>query len=163
MKPSWYLFVTTLIITALSCNPAKKSGDNASTDSTQNNASQPGTNRTTALEGTYWKLVELNGKPVTMAETQSREQHLILQASDSTVKGFGGCNGFGGNYELKTGDRIKFSKVIHTMMACDALEAENAYLKVLETADNYNLVSDTLTLNKARMAPLARFKAVHMQ
>jgi heat shock protein HslJ len=114
----------------------------------------------TPIEGTYWKLIELNGQSVTMSENQSREQHMILQASDSTVKGHGGCNGFGGNYELKPGDRIKFSKIVSTMMACDNTEMENRFFKVLETADNYNLVNDTLVLNKARMAPLARFKAV---
>lgn len=160
------LFLSAVVI--VSCNSPKNSAESSSADSTQSgpslaDTSQTAVAQTTPLEGTYWKLVELNGQPVAMGENQSREQHMILQASDSTVKGHGGCNGFGGNYELKAGDRIKFSKLVSTMMACDNTETENAFFKVLENADNYNLMNDTLVLNKARMAPLARFKAVHLK
>lgn len=168
MKPSPWLLLSFSIFIMVSCNSPKSSTENSTTDSTRaivatDSSSTPTATDTTMgtpIEGTYWKLIELNGQSVTMSENQSREQHMILQASDSTVKGHGGCNGFGGNYELKPGDRIKFSKIVSTMMACDNTEMENRFFKVLETADNYNLVNDTLVLNKARMAPLARFKAV---
>lgn len=170
MKPSFYLLITSLIIIVTSCNSPKNSSEASTADSAQAGAAQTDTtqaaaasNMATPLEGTYWKLIELNSKPVTMGQNQTREQHMILQASDSTVKGFGGCNGFGGKYEAKPGDRIKFSKIVSTMMACESLETENAYFKVLEMADNYNLVNDTLVLNKAKMAPLARFKAVYLK
>lgn len=171
MKPSFYLLFFLLIsATLINCKSAQKNGDtptdSAAIDSPTLDTVQADTaaaTATTTLENTYWKLVELNGQPVAMAENQSREQHMILQPGDSTVKGHGGCNGFGGNYELKPGDRIKFSKLVSTMMACDNTETENRFFKVLETADNYNLVNDTLVLNKARMAPLARFKAVYLK
>jgi heat shock protein HslJ len=45
-------------------------------------------------------------------------------------------------------------------MACEHMEIENGLNKALVTADNYSLNGDNLSLNKARMAPLARFKAV---
>jgi heat shock protein HslJ len=38
------------------------------------------------------------------------------------------------------------------------MDLENRFLQVINIADNYNLNGNTLTLNKARMAPLARFK-----
>lgn len=47
-----------------------------------------------------------------------------------------------------------------TMMACEEMEVENGLNKVLVTVDNFSLGKDTLSLNKARMAPLARFAAV---
>jgi len=49
-------------------------------------------------------------------------------------------------------------------MAClNNMEIESQFLKVLTMADNYNIVGDLLVLNKARMAPLARFKTVYMK
>jgi heat shock protein HslJ len=60
-------------------------------------------------------------------------------------------------------NRIKFSKMAATMMACPDMEVEREFLQVLETADNYNLIGDTLVLNRARMAPLARFENVFLK
>ena len=40
------------------------------------------------------------------------------------------------------------------------MDVENAFHEALRTADNYSLDGDRLTLNRARMAPLARFEAV---
>jgi heat shock protein HslJ len=57
-------------------------------------------------------------------------------------------------------NRIAFLRVIRTQMACPALPLENEFLKVLETADNFNVSDTSLVLNKARMAPLARLRAV---
>lgn len=109
----------------------------------------------------YWKLVELNGKPVQGPAEGEREVHLILKANGN-VQGNGGCNGFGGKYELQAGNRIKFSQVFSTKMACPNLDTENQFFEVLNTADNYTVVNDTLSLNKARMAPLAKFVAVYL-
>lgn len=41
----------------------------------------------------------------------------------------------------------------------NSMQLESDFLRVLEEADNYVITGDTLVLNKARMAPLARFKA----
>ncbi len=105
----------------------------------------------------YWKLVELNGKPVTITDDMRKEAHLILRTAGSRVTGHAGCNSFMGSYEIKPNNRISFSKIAGTMMACTNMETEAAFKSVLEMADNYNLTGDTLILNRARMAPLARF------
>ena len=47
-----------------------------------------------------------------------------------------------------------------TLMACENMEVETELAKVLEQADNYTIEGDILSLNKARVAPLARFKRV---
>ncbi|MFT4090739.1 MAG: copper resistance protein NlpE N-terminal domain-containing protein, partial [Asticcacaulis sp.] len=110
----------------------------------------------------YWKLVELNGQPVAQLK---REPHIILRAEDNRVTGFGGCNGLLGGYELdeKT-QRIRFVGVASTLMACtEGMDVEGALHEVLRSVDNYSLNGDSLTLNKARMAPLARFEAVYLK
>jgi heat shock protein HslJ len=110
----------------------------------------------------YWKLVELNGKPVTNLK---REPWFILGAKDGRVSGFGGCNRFTGAFTLdEAASRIRFSQMATASMACIAgMEEEDALHEVLRNVDNYSLSGDTLTLNRARMAPLARFEAVYLR
>ena len=106
----------------------------------------------------YWKLTELNGNPVNLT---GKEAHIIFRIEGNRITGNGGCNSFFGGFETKIGNRISFSQIGATQMACQNLETESAFFKVLEAADNYIIVDgDKLVLNKARMAPLARFEAV---
>ncbi len=110
----------------------------------------------------YWKLVELHGKPV---PTLQREPFFILKAEGGTVTGFGGCNPLSGSYEINEAtSRIRFENMASTMMACtEGMDIEAAFHQVLRTADNFSLNGDHLTLNRARMAPLARFVAVYLR
>jgi copper homeostasis protein (lipoprotein) len=112
----------------------------------------------------YWKLTELNGKPLGTDRTFNKEPHVIFKMSDNRMIGNGGCNSFTGSYELKDPARITISKVVATQMACmNNMDIESQLFKVLETADNYNLVGDTLVFSKASMAPLARFQVVYLK
>jgi heat shock protein HslJ len=43
------------------------------------------------------------------------------------------------------------------MMACPDMELQDRFMKALEMADNYTIAENVLSLNKARMAPLAKF------
>lgn len=109
----------------------------------------------------YWKLTEVNGEPIN--KETNREPHIILKGIDNRVNGTGGCNGFSGHYELKDKNRIAFSNIAITEMACPNMEVEDKMLMVLQTADSYVVKNDTLILNRAKMAPLARFEAVYLQ
>ena len=114
---------------------------------------------TSTITDKRWKLVDLGGKPVADS-VNGKEPFLLLQTQDSRYSASGGCNGIGGTYVLPGNDRIKFSQGMSTKMACENMEVENELTKALVAADNYTLKGDSLSLNKARMAPLARFKAV---
>jgi len=113
------------------------------------------------LTDKYWKLVELMGERVTYAEGYPREAQISFK-SDSAVYGNSGCNTFQGKYVLENVDRIHFSQMAVTQMMCIDMSIETKLLKVFELADSYYLKGDTLILNRARMAPLARFEAVYM-
>jgi heat shock protein HslJ len=127
-------------------------------------ASQPQiTSPNSEIQETYWKLTELMGKPVLLNESMKREIHIILKKEGNKVIGFSGCNTIMGQYELKEGNRITFSGMASTMMACPDLATESEFNKMLGTVDNYSLKGNTMTLNKAQMAPLARFEAVVMK
>jgi heat shock protein HslJ len=111
----------------------------------------------------YWRLTELHGKPIPRPGPNLPEAHVIFKFQGNKVRGNGGCNSFSGEFELGEGNRITISKLAVTQMACPALDTETEFLKALGTADNYVLRGDTLTLNKAKMAPVARFEAVYMK
>ena len=113
------------------------------------------------LAGKYWKLVRLEGQPVTMAPGQEREAFFQLRDS-SRVTGFGGCNGLSGRYELNEHQlRLRFVNVLTTMRVCPGPDTERHLLNALNQADNYTLRGDTLRLNVGRRAPLAVFYAVY--
>lgn len=114
---------------------------------------------TSMITDKRWKLVELGGKPVADS-VNGKEPFLLLHTNDSRYSASGGCNGIGGTFTLAGHGKIKFAQGMSTKMACENMEIENELTRVLIAADNYTLKGDSLSLNKARMAPLARFKAV---
>jgi heat shock protein HslJ len=103
-----------------------------------------------------WKLIELNGKEITLSE-HSKEPYFTLSVKDSRVNGNGVCNSFNGVYTLTNGNGISISPLASTMMACEDMEIESELFRAMEMTDNYTIQLDTLSLNRARMAPLARF------
>ncbi|SHI37416.1 Heat shock protein HslJ [Arenibacter nanhaiticus] len=112
----------------------------------------------------YWKLKTLEGKDVVMAENQEKEIFFRLNGAENRVAGFAGCNSFGGTFTLEEGNRIRFSNVMTTMMACPDVDFnESEFLQIFELADNYTIHGDTLMLNVGRRAPLAVFEAVYME
>jgi len=114
------------------------------------------------LLDTYWKLVEVMGKPVAHPEGRM-PAHMVLSAEDDRVAGNSGCNSFFSTYELdEAATGIRFQQAGSTMMACPDMSVEDAFNKALLQVDNYSLADGKLSLNKARMAPLLRFEAVEM-
>ena len=108
-----------------------------------------------------WRLVELRGEPINFPEG-AREAFISFR-EDGSVNGSFGCNSFFGTYELEQGDRIQFSQMGSTQMMCIDMTIEDQFKEILEMADNYNLSEDKLVLNRARMAPLARFQAIGIE
>ena len=60
-------------------------------------------------------------------------------------------------YRITNELAIHFEQGISTLMACPD-NTEDEYVKVLNTVDNLSTDGKRLTLNKARMAPLAVFE-----
>lgn len=109
------------------------------------------------LEDKNWILKELMGKPVEIKEGD-KEAFLLFKMETAMFSGSGSCNNIFGSYEIKEGNRISFGNAGATMMACEDMETERMFLDMISKADNYSISEGTLSLNKARMAPLARFE-----
>lgn len=150
MKTTQYITLGLCVLSLSACSIFKKTAkEQTAEDAKQSNV----------ITDRRWKLVELAGKPVA-DKVNGKEPFLLLQKSDGRYSASGGCNGIGGEFTLENNGRIKFAQGMSTMMACENMEVEQELSKALITADNYSLSGDNLSLNKARMAPLARFKAV---
>ena len=115
------------------------------------------------IEGTTWKLKTLEGQDMSTLKLD-REVSFMLNKEDNRVSGFSGCNNMMGSYTLEEGNRIKFSQMASTMMACpDGVFNESEFLKVFEQADNYTINNNELSINVGRRAPLAVFEAVDVK
>jgi copper homeostasis protein (lipoprotein) len=85
---------------------------------------------TAQLRGTYWKLLEIEGKSITTPQDR-KDVHMLLAGDGSAVQGFAGCNSFFGQYS-SSGEALTFSGLGSTMMACpEGMDTEVAFLQVL--------------------------------
>jgi heat shock protein HslJ len=136
-----------MILGAASCHSTKQNVKQSSAVATVDDAQK--------VTGKKWQLVELHG---TAVSASANVPYLFLRDDNQRIEGSGGCNNFTGEYEISGIGRIKFSKVVATQKACLKMETESEFFKILEMVDNYTLSADgkTLSLNRARMAPLAR-------
>jgi heat shock protein HslJ len=109
------------------------------------------------LEDKTWVLVELMGKTIEPKE-KPYEMYLKFVSSEGLLTGSDGCNQFSGNYELLKGSRYKSGPFASTMKACLDMTYAVEFLNAVEKSDTYILTDSTLSITKARMAIMAKFK-----
>lgn len=107
----------------------------------------------------HWKLVEINGQPVTNPPANQKEAYIMLMDSNK-LAGNTGCNEMSGRYEISEGNRIRFFGIGTTMMACQDVAIEQELGRNLHLMDNYSINGTQMTLQKAKMAPMFRFEAI---
>ncbi len=91
------------------------------------------------LENTPWSLVSFGPPEAGTPLVEGFTITLMLAAGQSG--GTGGCNSYGGTYQVET-DIISFSQIIRTEMACAderVTEQEQCYFQALESAGRYEL------------------------
>ena len=105
-------------------------------------------------EDRTWRLAALPGRDVT-----GEPPYFRLQPADGRVEGDGGCNRFGGSYQL-SGDSLRLGPLMSTKRAC-AEEAgnaqETALLQALENARRWRYDGERLVLLDEGGAEVARF------
>lgn len=147
--------ILVLALSMVGCNATKNS--QVSNQEDANNGTTV-TELNNAIENTNWILTTLEGHEVHPLENQEKEIHFTLNPDGNRVSGYSGCNTFMGTYTLEAGNRIKFSSMASTRMACPvAAINESELLSVFEMADNFTIANGQLSLNVAKRAPLAVF------
>ncbi len=110
------------------------------------------------LTGTYWRLVELEGKPAEPG-AEDREIHLVLEADIEKVRGYAGCNNFTGGFETD-GQSLSFGPVAATRRACIGnMDQELDFLNALDRTERYTLTGDELVLYDNKGAASLGFEA----
>src|SRR5688572_4916029 len=139
------------LLGVLACAKSSTTGD-------ETTAAAGSVSAASALQGPRWRLVELDGEPA-LAGGGLREPHLIFSRdSVDRVGGATGCNSMGGRYTAD-GDRLRFSDLFSTKMACieeERMRQETRFVGALERADRYSIAGDTLTLSEGGTA-VAKF------
>ena len=108
----------------------------------------PATAQQEQLSGADWVLA---------GEAGSRAP--FLRFDGTRVAGLGGCNRFGGTYDLN-GDRLSFSPLAATRMACagEVMKSEQAFFELLGKVKGLKLDGETLELLDGDGKALARFE-----
>jgi len=93
-----------------------------------------------------WKLTSYSRADVLTPAVTDTEAGLTFK-DDGTVTGSSGCNGFGGSYTVED-DKITFSEITSTLMACDdaRMAQEGAVHQVLTDTATFKIEGNTLTL-----------------
>ena len=108
-----------------------------------------------SLEGTYWRAIELAGKP-TPAQDPKREAHLVFQPG-GRIAGSDGCNRITGGYQRQD-EALTFGQIAGTRMACaDTAEIEAAFQAVLKNTARFRIAGDRLELLDAPGTRVAAF------
>lgn len=114
------------------------------------------------LRNTYWKLVTLNGKPVTTAD-QQREAHIVFSSQDNRISGSSGCNRMIGGFE-DNADQLTFKGLGGTRMACQhGMELESQFMQTLLKVARYRIHGEHMDLLDTQGAIVAGFDAVALQ
>lgn len=152
------IIVLSLIATTImSCNTNKKK------DTDKTNVEMKSEMAMESIENTKWVITKFEGADMSDEENNGQEIFFTLDSKTNRVHGNSGCNTFNGTYKIEEGNRISFSKLASTRMMCPDLKInESEILKVFATADNFTISDGKISLNKAKMAPLAEFKEVPM-
>ncbi len=112
----------------------------------------------TALEGTTWKLAKMESIPASAIDAEPDFFTMQFNAADTLVAGRTNCNRFFGKYTLK-GKELEMNNLGMTRMACPDMQYEDAFVKMLDEVDRYEIKGQELRLYDDHKS-LAVFRAV---
>jgi heat shock protein HslJ len=108
-----------------------------------------GGKNTIPLTNVEWRLTQLNGENITAGES-----FRVTLSDDGKISGVGDCNRFTGTFTQRAGSsRVSggltvAENLVSTRMMCPGQERENAFLKMLRTADGYSIDGQRLMLTR---------------
>lgn len=119
----------------------------APSDSETDSDTEPDGAEAADLVGTAWTLASINATgtetPVASGSTVTLEF-----GADGRAGGDGGCNTYGGGYQVQ-GNTLTFEQMVSTLMACAdnaVTQQEQTYLRLLETVETFSVEDGELTL-----------------
>lgn len=111
------------------------------------------------LAETKWKLITLNKKKIT--QKGKKDYILKMNSKDGRFSAYAGCNSISGSYDMPSSDRLLFSEMVMTEMACANMELESNFTQMLEKVAIYKLDKEALILFSEDKHILARFEVAN--
>ena len=86
-----------------------------------------------------WRAADVNGAPLVAGSNLTLEL-----GPENRVSGSSGCNRYSGTYSFSSRERIRFSALSSTRMACapDIMQQEQSFLAILGNLESYSLYGD---------------------
>ncbi|MDR2084577.1 MAG: copper resistance protein NlpE N-terminal domain-containing protein [Bacteroidales bacterium] len=104
-----------------------------------------------------WMLKELNGRKIEIDNEFLKQPYFIIN-SQYNINGVGICNSFFGSTDIRSGNKIFFSRVASTLMACiDMMDVETEFFNMFSNAVRYSIDNEVLTLYSGNNSNLAEF------
>jgi len=115
----------------------------------------------TALAETVWVL-KAYGDPNNLTLSEPGVVTTAVFSTDGNLNGNTGCNNYTASYEIQE-NQISFGLPATNLMACEkGMEQEQAFMQLLETAQNYRLGVKALEITSADGTKVMRFSAAHL-
>lgn len=95
------------------------------------------------LGASRWKLVNIQEQTKMIPRVRMMNAWLQFNLDSNTVRGFGGCNGFGGNSEVKEGE-INFGQMYATEKSCQHDSIERIFLEGIQSNTQFYLRNNIL-------------------
>ena len=111
-----------------------------------------------SLKDTAWQLSKLNGQAVNIDSSTPNRPHLVF-SPELRVSGATGCNRLMGQAKV-SGHSISLAPLATTKMACMDDNLETPFVAALNTAQQYQVKDNQLTLKDASGKVLAVLTAI---
>jgi heat shock protein HslJ len=100
------------------------------------------------LLNTHWKLVEVEGTPISLSSySDTYRSYIEFTGGVNRTTGLGPCNGFSGSFTLgEEPGLLTISPQASTRATCPALNIETQYLEALPRTVSYQIVGQELRL-----------------
>jgi len=121
-----------------------------------NNTQQSGIQNASDLNA-KWQIISIEDKAIDK-KVNGKEPLFSFDLVNKQYAAITGCNNLMGGFELKSPNKIKFSRGISTMMACDNMEVEQGLSRILSDISQYKVSNDTLSFMDAKKTVKAQFK-----
>lgn len=109
------------------------------------------------LKGKRAILMEIMGMEPQQSGAPNGRPHIEFHPDDLKISAAGDCNRFTGSYHLRSADRITFTGIASTRMACESMVMDRELSGVFESAEHFSIESDTLSVMNGEGSTLARF------
>lgn len=104
-----------------------------------------------------WHILSIENKSIE-PKVNGIEPSFSIDIAKKEYSAITGCNNLMGNFEVKAPNKIKMTRGISTMMACDNMEVEQGLSRIIPTITQYKLSNDTLFLLDGKKNIKAQFK-----